>query len=101
MKYKGYIGEVKYDDRDKILHGRVVNISRDIISSEGNTVEEIEKDFREAIDDYFEFLKKRDEEPEKPFLENSLLGFLMNYTGLLLRRQPGAIYHLILLRESD
>lgn len=67
MKYKGYIGEVKYDDRDKILHGRVVNITRDIVTFEGSTVKEIEKDFRAAIDDYIEFKSERGEPPEEPF----------------------------------
>ena len=67
MKYKGYVGEVKYDDRDKILHGRVVNITRDMISFEGSTVKEIEKDFRAAIDDYLEFKSERGEAPEEPF----------------------------------
>ena len=66
MKYKGYIGEVKYDDRDKILHGRVINIARDIITFEGSTVDEIERDFREAIDDYIEFKTERGETSEEP-----------------------------------
>lgn len=67
MKYKGYIGEVKYDDRDKILHGRVINLIKDIITFEGSTVAEIEKDFKHAIDDYLEFKKERGEIPEQPF----------------------------------
>ncbi len=63
MKYKGYIGEVKYSDHDRIFHGRVVYISRDIISFEGKTVDELEKDFKKAIDFYL----KMGGRPEGPF----------------------------------
>ncbi len=67
MKYKGYIGEVRYDDKDKIFWGKVVNISKDGISFEGRTPEELEKDFRGAVDDYIQFKKEEGESPEPPF----------------------------------
>jgi predicted HicB family RNase H-like nuclease len=67
MKHKGYIGEVRYDDKDKIFWGKVVNISKDGISFEGRTPEELESDFRGAVDDYITFKKENGEQPEEPF----------------------------------
>ena len=40
MEYKGYIGIVEYDSAAKLFHGDVVN-TRDVITFQGTTVEEI------------------------------------------------------------
>jgi predicted HicB family RNase H-like nuclease len=66
FKYKGYVGSIEYDDRDKILHGRVLGIS-DVISYEGGSVAELEEDFRNALESYFEGCREVGKEPEKPF----------------------------------
>jgi len=57
LKYKGYTGNVNFDADDKIFHGRVLGIT-DVIGFEGASVSELEKDFREAIDDYLETCQK-------------------------------------------
>jgi len=66
MEYKGYIGKVEIDEEAGILHGEVINI-RDVITFEGQTVEELQQAFRDSIDDYLEFCSQRGEDPEKPF----------------------------------
>jgi predicted HicB family RNase H-like nuclease len=66
MEYKGYIGKVEMDDEADILHGEIINI-RDVITFEGTSVEEIQKAFRESVDDYLDFCAQRGEAPEKPF----------------------------------
>ena len=66
MKYKGYYGQVTYDDEVKILHGELVGI-RAVITFQGMTVDELEKAFRDSIDDYLDWCKKRRKSPEKPF----------------------------------
>jgi len=66
MEYKGYIGKVEIDEEAGILHGEVINI-RDVITFEGTSVDEIQKAFRESIDDYLDFCAQRGESPEKPF----------------------------------
>ena len=60
--------EVKeeYIDETKIFHGEVLD-TKDVITFQGTTVEEIEHAFRDSIDDYLEFCHKRGEEPDKPF----------------------------------
>lgn len=66
MEYKGYIGKVEFDDDADIFHGEVINL-RDVITFQGDSVEEIRQAFRESVDDYLAFCAERNEEPEKPF----------------------------------
>lgn len=66
MEYKGYIGSVTYDDEARIFHGEVIN-TRDVITFQGKTVRQIEKAFRDSIDDYIEFCESEGVSPEKPY----------------------------------
>ncbi|HEX4839772.1 MAG TPA: type II toxin-antitoxin system HicB family antitoxin [Rhabdochlamydiaceae bacterium] len=66
MKYKGYIGHVEFDDEAKIFHGEVVGL-RDIITFQGSSVDELEQAFKDSVDDYLAWCKKRGEKPEKTF----------------------------------
>jgi predicted HicB family RNase H-like nuclease len=64
LEYKGYVGSIEADDGAFI--GRVIGL-RDVITFEGATFEEIERAFRESIDDYFAFCVKRGEQPDRPY----------------------------------
>lgn len=66
LEYKGYKGHVELDEEVGVLHGEVLD-TRDVITFEGTSVEEIERAFRESIDDYLEFCAERGEEPDRPF----------------------------------
>ncbi len=66
LQHHGYDGSVEYSAEDKMLHGRVVGI-RDMISFGGKSVRELEKNFRDAVDEYLEFCKKQGKTPNKPF----------------------------------
>ena len=66
LKYKGYTGQVELDGEAGVFHGEVLD-TRDVITFEGTTVEELEQAFRDSIDDYLEFCHERGEEPDKPF----------------------------------
>jgi predicted HicB family RNase H-like nuclease len=66
MKYKGYVGKVEFDDEAGIFHGEVLD-TRDVITFQGNSVDELKTAFRESIDDYLAFCKQRGEAPNKPF----------------------------------
>ncbi|MCC5831221.1 MAG: type II toxin-antitoxin system HicB family antitoxin [Phycisphaeraceae bacterium] len=65
MEHKGYLGKVEFDAEAGILHGEVVGI-RDVVTFQGESVEEVEEAFRQSIDDYLAFCKERGEEPDKP-----------------------------------
>ena len=66
MEYKGYVGRVEFDDEAGLFHGEVVN-TRDVITFQGATVEELRTAFRDSVDDYLAFCAERGEEPEKPY----------------------------------
>lgn len=66
MEYKGYIGKVEFDDEANLFHGEVINL-RDVITFQGESVQEIRQAFQESVDDYLAFCAERQEEPEKPF----------------------------------
>ena len=66
LHYKGYAGAVEFDDEAGVFHGEVLD-TRDVITFQGTTVEEIEHAFRDSLDDYLDFCAERDEEPDKSF----------------------------------
>lgn len=66
MEYKGYIGEVSYDDEAHLFHGDVVN-TRDVITFQGTSVQEIEYAFRESVDDYLSWCADEGVQAEKPY----------------------------------
>ena len=66
MEYKGYLGTVEFDAQAKIFHGDIIN-TRDVITFQGTTVKEIERAFKESIDDYIAWCAEEGVEPEKPY----------------------------------
>jgi predicted HicB family RNase H-like nuclease len=66
MEYKGYFGTVEYDAEAKLFHGDIIN-TRDVITFQGTTVKEIEKAFKDSIDDYLAWCREENTEPEKPY----------------------------------
>ncbi len=53
LEYKGYIGEVVYDDEAEVLHARVINSgSYPIANAEATDVEGIKREFRISVDAY-------------------------------------------------
>jgi predicted HicB family RNase H-like nuclease len=66
LQHRGYDGSVEYSAEDKMLHGRVLGI-RDMISFGGSSVRALEKNFREAVDEYLELCEKRGKTPNTPF----------------------------------
>jgi len=66
LEYKNYRGKVEYIEDAKIFHGEVLG-TRDVITFQGETPDEIETGFRDSIDDYLEFCEERGEEPDKPY----------------------------------
>ena len=65
MKYKGYWAKVQYSDEDECFWGEIEGLKNDSITFEGQTVKELKKDFKDAIDHYLEVCKRTNSEPEK------------------------------------
>ena len=87
LNYKGYSGQISFDNEARIFHGEVID-TRDIITFQGKSVDEIEMAFRESIDDYLEFCNERGEKPDKPF------------SGKFILRMSPKLHHKIYLKAS-
>lgn len=66
MEYKDYFGRVEFDPAAGVFHGEVIN-TRDVITFQGQSVRELNRAFRDSVDDYLAFCKSRGEDPDKPF----------------------------------
>ncbi len=66
MKYKSYYAEVKFDEEAGVFHGEVVG-TRDVITFEGESVPELNKAFKDSIEDYLAFCAERGKEADRPF----------------------------------
>jgi predicted HicB family RNase H-like nuclease len=66
MEYKGYIGRVEFDDEAGLFHGEVIN-TRDVITFQGTTAEEIKREFKTSIDVYLEFCTEQGKTPDNPY----------------------------------
>lgn len=66
LNYKGYIGVVEFDDEANIFHGEVIGI-RDVVTFQGQSVDEIREALKDSVDDYIDMCRKHGKEPEKPF----------------------------------
>ena len=69
MEYKEYLGKVEFDDEANIFHGEVVNI-RDVITFQGQSVDELRQAFKDSIEDYLERRKRREWEEDYYFGED-------------------------------
>ena len=66
MEYKGYQASYKFDEEEGEFIGDVVNID-DIIFFYGDTVEQLNEEFRFSINDYLAACAEKGREPDKPF----------------------------------
>src|SRR5882672_7725250 len=66
MTYKGYEGVATLDEDAGLFTGEVIN-TRDVITFQGSSVEELKQAFEASVDDYLEYCATRGEDPERPF----------------------------------
>jgi predicted HicB family RNase H-like nuclease len=66
MEYNGYFGTVDYNDQDETFYGKVAFI-RDLVSYEGQSVQELKQSFHDAVEDYLELCQREQKTPEKSF----------------------------------
>jgi len=85
LKYKGYTGSVEFSAADDCLHGKVLGMTKDSITYEGETVSELKTDFQNAIDSYIEGCQELGIAPRKP------------YSGVLNIRIPSEMHEKVAL----
>ena len=81
MEYRGYKGSIEYSLADKCFVGKVQGLGNKVlILYEGNTIDELRKDFEEGVDSYLEGCKAEGVMPVKP------------YSGKLNLRMPSELH---------
>jgi predicted HicB family RNase H-like nuclease len=88
LKYKGYSGTVEYSEEDNCLFGKIIGMSKNVITYEGKTVEELKTDFVTGIDLYLDSCKEQGIKPQKP------------YSGSLNIRIPSEVHSQLALKAQ-
>lgn len=88
MRYKEYSAKIAYSDEDQCFTGRVTGI-RDIITFHGDSVLELKKAFREAVDFYMESCVREGVIPQR------------SYSGKVMIRIPPEVHaHAVMQAEA-
>lgn len=66
LQYKGYFAKIEYSAEDHLLYGKIEGI-RDLVNFESESAQEIEQEFRNAVDDYLALCEELGQEPDKTY----------------------------------
>ncbi len=66
LKYKDYIGTVHYSAEDEVFFGKLEGID-DLITFEGDNVDQLKRSFQEAVEDYLETCESLNKAPHKSY----------------------------------
>jgi len=66
LKYKDFYGSVEYSAADECFFGKIIGAT-DLVTFEGNSVDELKKAFTEAAEDYLNLCKEAGKEPKKSY----------------------------------
>jgi predicted HicB family RNase H-like nuclease len=69
MAYDGYVATIELDEDAGLFHGEVIN-TRDVLTFQGRTFDELKTAFAETVADYREWCRQRGKEPERPYSGN-------------------------------
>lgn len=98
LKHKGYVGSVEINLEDNCLYGKIEFIN-DLVTYEGETIEELKTAFVESVEDYIETCAELGQKPEKPFKGsfNIRLGADLHKRVAIKAKQEGiSLNHLII-----
>lgn len=66
IEYNGYIGTIEYSQEDKCFFGKLDMIN-DLVTFEANNADDLEDNFKNAVDEYIETCEQLGREPQKAF----------------------------------
>ena len=69
MTHDGYVATIELDEAAGLFHGEVIN-TRDVLTFQGRTLDELKTAFADTIADYMEWCRARGKEPERPYSGN-------------------------------
>lgn len=66
MKYKGFIGSVRYNEDEGVFSGKIEGIDG-LVTFEGASIQELTKSFHDAVEAYLKFCKEQGISPKKSY----------------------------------
>ncbi len=81
MTHEGYVATIELDEEARLFHGEVIN-TRDVLTFQGRTLDELKVAFGDTIADYIDWCRERGKEPQRPYSGN----FTVRITPELHRR---------------
>jgi len=69
MTHDGYMATIELDEEAGLFHGEVIN-TRDVLTFQGGTLDELKVAFANTIADYIDWCRERGKEPERPYSGN-------------------------------
>jgi len=66
IEYKDYIGSVEYSSEDRCFFGKIELID-DLVTFEATNVDELEANFKNAVEEYIQTCKELNRKPQKTF----------------------------------
>lgn len=69
MTHDAYVATVELDQDAGLFHGEVIN-TRDVLTFQGRTLDELQTAFADTIADYIEWCRERGKEPQRPYSGN-------------------------------
>ena len=66
IQYKDYYAIVHFSAEDEVFYGKILGIN-DLVTFEGQSVKELKKAFKDAIEDYLDTCKELNKTPEKTY----------------------------------
>ena len=66
LEYKGYHAKVEYDSVSSVLFGKLEGIG-DLVTFQSNTLGDVERELHDAVDDYLDFCKRMEKNPDKEY----------------------------------
>jgi predicted HicB family RNase H-like nuclease len=69
MTHDGYVAMIELDEDAEFFHGEVIN-TRDVLTFQGRTLDELKVAFADTVADYIDWCRERGKEPERPYSGN-------------------------------
>lgn len=66
IKYKDHLGSVHFNSEDRVFYGKIEGID-DLVSFEGQSVDELISAFHEAVEDYVTLCRETDKPLQKSY----------------------------------
>jgi len=69
MTHDSYVATIELDEDAGLFHGEVIN-TKDVLTFQGQTLDELKVAFADTVAEYLEWCRERGKEPQRPYSGN-------------------------------